>query len=50
MFYVLSVVGHCFVQYRLQKPAFSTYFFGKLVFCLSPVGIGRPLDVQWTFI
>ena len=35
IFYALSVCGHYFVRHWLRQVAFSTYSFGKLVFCLS---------------
>ena len=35
MFYALIVCGHYFFNKGLSKSAFSTYYFGKLVFCLS---------------
>ena len=35
MFYALFACGHYFFNTGLSKSAFSTYYFGKLVFCLS---------------
>ena len=35
MFYALFVCGHYFFSTGLSKSAFSTYYFGELVYFLS---------------
>ena len=35
MFYALFAYGHYFFNTDLSKSVFSTYYFGKLFFCLS---------------
>ena len=45
MFYALFVYGHYFFYTGLFKSAFSPYYFGELVFCLSVFYVSFKFDI-----
>ena len=48
IFYAFFVCGHYFFNTGLSKSAFPTFYFGKLVFCLSVFSVFRKFWIQYS--